>query len=46
MTQNLLAAAVVLLAAAWLGWRALPSRLRRKLTGGKGGCGPGCNCGS
>jgi hypothetical protein len=46
MTQGLVALAAVLGAAAWLGWHALPRRLRRKLTGGKGGCGPDCSCGS
>ncbi len=46
MTQGLIVVVVVLAAAGWLGWRALPRRLRRKLTGGKGDCGPGCNCGS
>lgn len=45
MTQNLIVVAVVLAAALWLGWRTLPKTVRRKLTGGKGGCGPDCNCG-
>jgi len=45
MTQGFVALAMVVAAAGWLGWNALPRRLRRKWTGGKGGCGPGCSCG-
>lgn len=46
MTQGWIALGVVVVAAAWLGWRALPRPLRRRLTGGKtGGGGCGCGCG-
>ncbi|MDR3440938.1 hypothetical protein [Telmatospirillum sp.] len=45
MMQGLLVLAVVTAAALWLGWRALPRRLRQKVTGKKGGGGCGCGCG-
>jgi hypothetical protein len=44
MIQGVVVLAVVTLAAAWLGWRALPARVRQKITGKKGG-GCGCGCG-
>jgi len=46
MTQGVVVLVVVVVAAAWLGWRALPGRVRQRLTGGKSkGCGHGCSCG-
>lgn len=45
MTQTLVALCLVVAAAGWIGWTYMPRRLRKKLTGGKGGCGSNCHCG-
>jgi hypothetical protein len=45
MTQNLIAGAVVLLAAAWLGLRVWRSMSRRKMAGDGHACGACPKCG-